>query len=142
MGTYIIRRLIAMVLMLVALSMFVFFLFSVLPTNPARLTCGKACTPAVIKANEHRLGLDKPVPVQYWLFVKGIFAGRTYGDNDATFTCPAPCLGYSFVQNEPVNSLIKSKLPVTIQLAIGGVIVLMVFGIPRAIPPAFRTGAP
>jgi peptide/nickel transport system permease protein len=140
MGTYIIRRLIAMVLMLVALSMFVFFLFSVLPTNPARLTCGKACTPAIIKANEHRLGLDKPVPEQYWNFVKGIFVGRTYGDNEATFTCPAPCLGYSFVQNEPVNTLIRSKLPVTIELAVGGFILWMVVGIFGGIFAALRRG--
>ena len=140
MGTYIIRRLIAMVLMLVALSMFVFFLFSVLPTNPARLTCGKACTPAVIRANEHRLGLDKPVPEQYWLWVKGIFVGRTYGDNEATFECPAPCLGYSFVQNEPVNTLIRSKLPVTIQLAVGGFILWMFVGIFGGIIAALRRG--
>jgi peptide/nickel transport system permease protein len=140
MGTYIIRRLIAMVLMLVALSIFVFFLFSVLPTNPARLTCGKACTPAVIAANERRLGLDKPVPVQYWNFVKGIFVGRTYGDSDASFKCPAPCLGYSFVQNEPVNTLIKSKLPVTIELAVGGFILWMVVGILGGITAALRRG--
>src|SRR3954463_5020569 len=112
MGTYIIRRLIAMVLMLVALSMFVFFLFSVLPTNPARLTCGKACTPAIIKANEHRLGLDKPGPEQDWNFVEGILGGPTAGDNEPTSTCPAPCLASSFVKNEPVNTLIRSKLPV------------------------------
>ena len=41
-------------------------LFSVLPGDPARLTCGKACTPAIIEANRHRLGLDLPVWQQYW----------------------------------------------------------------------------
>ncbi len=141
MGTYIIRRLIAMVFMLVALSMVVFFLFSVLPTDPARLTCGKGCTPATIKANEHRLGLDKPVAEQYWLWVKGLFVGRTYGDNEASFECPAPCLGYSFVQNEPVNTLIRSKLPVTIQLAIGGFILWMIAGIFGGIIAALRRGS-
>ena len=141
MGTYIIRRLIAMVFMLIALSMVVFFLFSVLPTDPARLTCGKGCTPATIKANEHRLGLDKPVAEQYWLWVKGLFVGRTYGDNEASFECPAPCLGYSFVQNEPVNTLIRSKLPVTIQLAIGGFILWMIVGIFGGIIAALRRGS-
>ena len=105
MGTYIIRRLIAMVLMLIALSMIVFLLFSVLPADPARLTCGKACTPA-----DHR-GQRAPARARQarrscstGKFVKGIFVGRTYGDGEATFECPAPCLGYSFVQNEQVTT--------------------------------------
>ncbi len=38
----------------------VFFLFNMLPGDPARLTCGKACSPAIIEANRHRLGLDEP----------------------------------------------------------------------------------
>jgi peptide/nickel transport system permease protein len=54
-GTYIIRRVIAMILMLVALSIIVFLLFQALPGNPAALTCGKSCTPQVIKQNEIRL---------------------------------------------------------------------------------------
>ena len=85
MGAYIVRRLIAMVLMLIALSMITFLLFNALPADPARLTCGKACTPQVIEANRHRLGLDKPLYEQYVDFAKGIFAGRTYGSGTATF---------------------------------------------------------
>ena len=65
MASYIVRRLVAMVLMLIALSMIVFLLFNALPADPARLTCGKACTPQVIEANRHRLGLDKPLYEQY-----------------------------------------------------------------------------
>ena len=65
MGAYIVRRLVAMVLMLIALSMITFLLFNALPADPARLTCGKACTPQVIEANRHRLGLDKPLYEQY-----------------------------------------------------------------------------
>ncbi len=61
MASYIARRMVAMVLMLIALSMIVFLLFNALPADPARLTCGKACTPAVIEANRVRLGLDKPL---------------------------------------------------------------------------------
>jgi peptide/nickel transport system permease protein len=139
-GTYIVRRLIAMVLMLIVLSMTVFLLFSALPANPARLTCGKICTPQLIKANEHRLGFDKPLWEQYTVWVKGIFAGRTYGEGTATFECPAPCLGYSFVENEPVTQLIKSKFPVTAQLAIGGFILWMIVGISTGIIAALRRG--
>jgi peptide/nickel transport system permease protein len=139
-GTYIVRRLIAMALMLVALSVSVFLIFAVLPTNPARLTCGKTCTPDIIKANEIRLGLNKPVYKQYEAFVGGIFAGRTYGSGTAAFPCPAPCLGYSFVQNAPVDTLLRQKLPVTIQLALGGFVLWMVSGILSGIAAALKRG--
>ena len=117
MGTYIIRRVVAMILMLVALSMIVFLLFQALPADPAALTCGKSCSPQVIAQNRIRLGYDKPLYVQYGQFVKGIVAGRTYGSGTQTFTCPAPCLGYSFNRGENVTTLIKNRLPVTARRA-------------------------
>jgi peptide/nickel transport system permease protein len=65
MAAYIVRRVLLMFVLLVVLSVATFFLFNMLPGDPARLTCGKACTPAIIEANRHRLGYDDPVPVQY-----------------------------------------------------------------------------
>jgi len=50
-----------MLLLLFLLSISVFFLFNILPGDPARLTCGKACTPVIIEQNRHRLGLDEPL---------------------------------------------------------------------------------
>ena len=88
--------------------MIVFLLFNALPADPARLTCGKACTPEVIEANRHRLGLDKPIWQQYVDFVKGIFVGRTYGSGTPPSTASAPCLGYSFRRGEQVTDLIKT----------------------------------
>ena len=52
---YIIRRLLGMVLLLFLLTLAVFFLFNMVPGDPARLTCGKVCTPALLDANRHRL---------------------------------------------------------------------------------------
>ena len=140
MASYIARRLIAMLLMLIALSMIVFLLFNALPADPARLTCGKACTPAVIEANRVRLGLDKPLYEQYGTFVKGIFAGRTYGSGTATFECHTPCLGYSFRKGEEVTSLISHALPVTIQLALGAFVLWIVAGVSVGIVAALRRG--
>ena len=57
MGAYIIRRLVAMAAMLIALSMIVFLLFSALPADPARLVCGKSCTPQIIKAHQPQVRL-------------------------------------------------------------------------------------
>jgi len=140
MGAYIVRRVIAMLLMLIAMSMIVFLLFSALPADPARLTCGKACTPQVVEANRHRLGLDKPLYEQYAVFVKGIFAGRTYGSGTATFACPAPCLGYSFNKGEEVTALIAGTLPITAQLALGAFVLWIVVGVSVGVVAALRRG--
>ncbi len=140
MGAYIARRIVAMVGMLIALTVIVFLLFSVLPADPARLTCGKACTPQVIADNRVRLGLDKPVAEQYVEFVKGIFVGRTYGSGTATFECSAPCLGYSFRRGQEVTDLVVSHLPVTAQLALGAFVLWLAAGITMGIVAALRRG--
>ncbi len=126
--------------MLLLLTLVVFLLFSVLPTDPARLTCGKACTPEIIEANRHRLGLDLPVWQQYWEFLKGIFVGRTYGSGTQTFECSAPCLGYSFKRGEEVTVLIKDRFPATMWLAIGAFVLWITIGISVGIYSALRRG--
>lgn len=140
MGAYLIRRVVAMVLMLIVLSMIVFLLFNALPADPARLTCGKACTPQVIEANRERLGLDKPLHEQYTAFVKAIFVGRTYGSGTATFECDAPCLGYSFRRGQQVTDLVVATLPVTMQLALGAFVLWIVVGVLVGIVAALRRG--
>ncbi|MGN6330675.1 MAG: ABC transporter permease [Motilibacteraceae bacterium] len=140
MGTYLLRRVVAMFLMLIALSIVTFLLFAALPVDPAALTCGKSCSPQVIAQNRVRLGLDKPLAVQYEQFVKGIFVGRTYGSGTATFECPAPCLGYSFRQGENVTTLIVKRLPVTAALAVGACILWLLAGVSVGILAALRRG--
>ena len=140
MGSYIVRRLVAMLGMMVALSMIVFLLFTALPADPARLVCGKACTPAIITAINHKYGLDQPLPTQYGAFVKGIFVGRTYGEDKAAFDCKVPCLGYSFNRNEDVSVLIKDSFPITAQVALGGFVLWIVVGVGIGIIAALRRG--
>jgi peptide/nickel transport system permease protein len=137
---YIVRRIISMVLMLLLLTMIVFLLFSVLPTDPARLTCGKACTPEVIAANRHNLGLDLPVLQQYWEYLKGLVVGRTYGSGTQTYQCDAPCLGYSFKRHEQVTVLIKEGFPATFWLALGAFILWISVGVSVGIYAALRRG--
>jgi peptide/nickel transport system permease protein len=73
--------------------------------------------------------LDKPLIEQYWLFISGIFLGRTYGSGSAAFTCPAPSFGYSFNENACVTNMITEALPITINLAIGALIMWLAVGI-------------
>ena len=82
MFAYIVRRLVAVVIMLFVMSIVTFLLFFAAPTDPARLTCGKNCTPAAHRgATGKALGFDKPIAVQYGDFVKGIVVGRDYPDD-------------------------------------------------------------
>jgi peptide/nickel transport system permease protein len=114
---------------ILVVSAVVFMIFSILPFDPAALTCGQRCTPQIIEANRIRLGLDKSLIEQYWLFISGIFLGRTYGSGSAAFTCPAPSFGYSFNENACVTNMITEALPITINLAIGALIMWLAVGI-------------
>ena len=137
---YVIRRLAATAVILTLVSMSVFVIFAVLPMDPARLTCGKACFPAVVEANRHRLGLDVPVQVQYGRFVKGLFVGREYGEGQAKIECPAPAFGYSFNRHECVTTLLKEAFPVTFSLAIGAFTIWLLIGITLGVVAARKKG--
>jgi peptide/nickel transport system permease protein len=118
----------------------VFLLFQALPADPAALTCGRSCNAQVIAQNRIRLGYDKPLYVQYGKFVEGIFVGREYGSGTATFRCPAPCLGYSFLQSANVTDLIKARLPVTAVESVGACILWLLSGTLLGIIAALRRG--
>ena len=129
MPRFILRRAYFATLTILLVSIVVYGVFSLLPFDPAALTCGQKCTPAIVEANRVKLGFDKPLWEQYWLFLSGIFLGRTYGAGSAEFTCPAPSFGYSFNENTCVTDMLKEALPVTINLAIGAFVIWMVVGV-------------
>jgi peptide/nickel transport system permease protein len=145
---YILRRLVAVVLMLVVTSIATFLLFFAAPQDPARLTCGKNCTPATIEGNRKALGYDKPLPVQYAEFVQGVFAGRDYPDDpelrkaapQLVVHCPAPCLGYSRMENKPVLDIIKTGLPITASIALSAFVLWIVVGVLGGIVAALTRG--
>jgi len=126
---FILRRAYFAILTILSVSIVVYGIFSLLPFDPAALTCGQKCTPAIVEANRVKLGFDKPLWEQYWLFLSGIFLGRTYGAGSAEFTCPAPSFGYSFNENTCVTDMLKEALPVTINLAIGAFVIWMIVGV-------------
>jgi peptide/nickel transport system permease protein len=123
------RRIFFAIVTILLVSAAVFAIFSFLPFDPAALTCGQRCTPQIIEGNRIKLGFDKPIYEQYWLFLSGIFAGRTYGSGSAAFSCPAPAFGYSFNENACVTDMIKESLPVTLNLAVGALVIWLVLGI-------------
>ena len=128
---------------LLVVSFAVYVIFAILPFDPAALTCGQKCNDIVVEANRVRLGYDKPLLVQYWLFLTGIFFGRSYGVGQAAFVCPAPSLGYSFNENACVTDLLKDTLPITVTLALGALILWLIVGVTLGVIAAkFRGRAP
>jgi peptide/nickel transport system permease protein len=137
---FIVRRLFFAVVLLLAVSIFTYLIFAMLPADPAALTCGKNCKPDIIEANRIRLGYDKSLVEQYWLFLKGIFVGRDYGTGATAFSCPAPSLGYSFGQHDCVTTLIGKTFPVTAYLSLGAFVLWMFFGISLGSIAALKKG--
>jgi peptide/nickel transport system permease protein len=130
-----------MIGLLFVLTAAVFFLFTLLPGDPARLTCGKACSPQIIEANRHRLGYDQPILTQYEEFLSGLVVGRTYSaDSPQPIVCNAPCLGYSFTRHQQVLTLIANAAPTTFWLAIGAFIMWITAGISLGIFAALNHG--
>lgn len=138
---YLVRRVIGGGLVLIIVSMVVFGLFYVLPADPARLACGKACTPELIAEIRHTLELDQPLTIQYGRFAEGILVGRTYlKGSTAQLDCPAPCLGYSYDTDELVTNLLKDRAPATLSIALGASILFLLVGLASGIISALRRG--
>src|SRR5262245_29980378 len=141
MAAYLVRRVALMITLLFMLSITVFVLFQALPSDPARLTCGKVCTPALLQANKVRLGYDKPLLEQYQIFITGIVSGRQFSsDSPKPIECPAPCLGYSYSRHQLVLDMILKAAPVTFWLAIGAFIMWLTVGITLGIFAALKRG--
>lgn len=128
MTSYLARRLLVSLLVLLAISFCVFMLFYSGPSDPARVMCGKPCQPERLAQVKHFMGTDHSAFVQWLDFLKGLFVGRTYGTGAETAHCSAPCFGFSFDQRQSVTSLIWSRLPVTASIALGGAAVSLLVG--------------
>lgn len=133
-------RLGGMVLVLLVISLATFAVFYLLPTDPARMSCGKPCTPENLALARRFMGFDEPWFRQYLDFLGGIFAGRTFGSGATAIVCSAPCFGYSFQQNTPVLQLIGDRLPVTASLAFGSAVLWLVLGVAAGVVSALRKG--
>jgi len=140
MRRYIIFKILGMIGVLLVVLLVTYAIFYIFPGDPARMSCGKPCTPANLATARTVMGLDAPVWQQYLEFLRGIFMGRTYGSGNAAIVCSAPCLGYSFQQNMPVTTLIVQTVPVTFSIAIGAAILWFVAGVTAGLVAALKRG--
>jgi peptide/nickel transport system permease protein len=88
-----------------------------------------------------KLGLNEPLPVQYWKYLVGIVAGQHFNAGPSVSYCPPPCFGYSFRNEQPVWPQMMSALPVTASLAVGAAILWLVGGVAIGVLSALRRGS-
>jgi len=145
--TFIIRRLIATVFLLIVVSAITFAIFFLIPRLAGQNTyqlateyVGRNPSRAAVLQVEAQLGLDHPLWVQYWNFLKGIVVGAHYNSGTTSTYCPPPCFGYSFKSQQPVWPQMVSDLPVTLSLAIGAAVIWLVGGVAIGVISALKRG--
>jgi peptide/nickel transport system permease protein len=123
---FILSRIAFGILVLFLLSVFVFVLFYVTPSDPARIIAGDKATAALMAQIRVKLGLNLPIWQQYLKFIGGLL----HGD-----------LGFSYRSSLPVGQIIGQRIPVTISLVLGGMVVWLAMGIPIGISSAKHPGS-
>ncbi|KRE06249.1 ABC transporter permease [Bosea sp. Root670] len=123
MGTYIIRRLLTLPLMLLGVSVAVFIILHLIPGDPARMAAGPDATEQDVAQIRANYGLDQPLPVQYGIYLKKIAQGD---------------LGDSFQTLAPVTEGIARTFPATLELTVAGMLVALVLGVPLGIYSALN----
>ncbi|MER6269525.1 ABC transporter permease [Streptomyces sp. 900105755] len=134
---FLVRRILGAVVILFLLSIVTFLLFFGMPRDPALLMCGKTCNPTSLANIHHVLGLDKPIPEQYWIFLHNLVLGS---DKFAQGPCPAPCFGYSYHTNDLVWATMMDRLPTTISLTLGAAVVFLIIGLGTGMLAAWKRG--
>ena len=133
MAAYIARRLIWMVFLLFVITLITFVIFSVLPSgDPAVQRAGRQPSPEAIELVRKRFGLDKPLPIQFINYIGDLLP--FVGGNGIYF-------GFSFQNNTDVLPEILKRLPATIFLTAGAVVIWLAIGIPLGVLSAIRTGS-
>ena len=122
---YIVRRLLWGVVLLIAVTAITFVLFYLFPNvDPAVLRAGRNTSPKIIHEIAHNLGTDQPIYTQFWRYLKNLVLHFD--------------LGYSYYSGASVKSLIADRLPATVSLTVGAVVIWLLVGIPVGIISAIK----
>ncbi|AEA34219.1 ABC transporter permease [Hippea maritima] len=127
MKSYILTRIGLSIPMILIILTIVFFVLRVLPGNPVLAMLGPKAPPEVVKQMEHKMGLDKPILVQYVNYLKNIAQGK---------------FGESTVTGMPVIKELMQKFPATLELTIFAMIVAVFIGIFYGTYAAYNLGNP
>ncbi|MBB3455277.1 peptide/nickel transport system permease protein [Rhizobium sp. BK313] len=119
------RRIMGLILTLIAVSLLVFAVMALLPGDPAAITLGTSATPETLAALRHDMGLDQSLIVRYGQWLGGALTGD---------------LGKSYTYGVPVAGLIIERLAVTLPLAILAIVLSVLIAVPLGVAAAARRG--
>ena len=122
----VLRRVALSIPILLLVSIMVFALIHLIPGDPVTVMLGQEATPEVKQALRHELGLDRPLVIQYFVWLGRVVRGD---------------LGRSLVDRAPVLDQIRLRLPATIELAIGAFLIALLIAIPAGVLSATRRGS-
>ncbi|HXA59375.1 MAG TPA: ABC transporter permease [Streptosporangiaceae bacterium] len=149
MVAFIVRRLLAAILLVLVIAFVTYAIFFLVPQvaglTPYDLAAryvGKTANPATIHARMVKLHLNEPFIVQYFDFIRDLVFGAHYDAGAEQNYCPPPCFGYSFVYQTPVWPQLASRIPVTLELAAGASVLWLVGGVTIGVISALRRGRP
>ncbi|KAE9627184.1 MULTISPECIES: ABC transporter permease [Parasedimentitalea] len=126
MFSFLIRRLLQSLLILLGVSMITFVLLYWLPADPVRQIAGRSATAQTVQNIREQLGLDQPLLVQYWRYLGNLLQGD---------------LGRSYLQRTEVSTLIMSRLPASLLLMAGAIFAELLIGLSMGVVAALRRGS-
>ncbi|HUK42777.1 MAG TPA: ABC transporter permease [Candidatus Acidoferrales bacterium] len=118
MTVYLVQRLAGTIPVLLLISLLVFILIHAAPGDPALMLLGEETNAAAVAKAKAHWGLDRPLYVQYFKFIASAASGE---------------FGKSFKYGEPVTSVIRTRLPATIELAVFSIIIATLLAIPLGV---------
>ncbi len=121
MGRYAVRRSLTIIPVLLGVSVLVFSFIHLIPGDPALTMLGERATPEKVEEVRRHLGLDRPIPEQYLIYLGKIVRGD---------------LGISIVRGDPVLTDLLRRFPATVELATAAIFLALLFGIPIGIVSA------
>lgn len=122
---FILRRLVTSILVLLGVSVITFFIARVVPTDAAAQYIGPKARPEEIERVRIKLGLDKPLPVQYFIYINELL----HGD-----------LGNSISTKRPITQELAERLPATLELLFAGMLIAVLLGVPLGVLSARWNG--
>jgi len=125
MASFLIRRLLAVLPVLLVVSLLVFFMLRLAPGDPAAVIAGNNATSEDIANIRAHMGLDKPIAAQYVLWLGQVLQGD---------------LGYSYYLSKPVTALVAQRMEPTLSLALGTVLLAVCIAVPLGSLAAWRMG--
>ncbi|MFC1959668.1 ABC transporter permease [Chloroflexota bacterium] len=126
MTRYLVRRILETIPVLVGASIVVFMLVHLIPGGPESVLLGERASEENVAALRERLGLDRPLPEQYVIYMGKVLQGD---------------LGRSVAGNIPISSELRTRLPATMELALFALTIAVIIGVPLGIISAVRRGS-